>query len=170
MGMYCSLWRLEEPQLEEVLKDSTRFSEFTDVLPENADVLLESANADLDKAWHGIHFLLTGSAYDGEEPLCYLMRGGEFCGAGDDDPDGSRVLRPHQIAAFDEALQKISTDEFRKRFDPPRMMEEGIYPDIWDRNPEEDDTLGYLVDHFESLKNFVRKAHENKQGLMIYIG
>src|SRR5262245_57645293 len=29
----------------------------------------------LEKAWHGLHYLLTGSPWKGAEPLCFLVRG-----------------------------------------------------------------------------------------------
>jgi hypothetical protein len=30
----------------------------------------------LEKSWHGLHYLLTGSARGGKEPLCFLDQGG----------------------------------------------------------------------------------------------
>ena len=52
-----------------------------------------------------------------------------------------------------EFLAKASSDEidepeFRRRFVPAAMMKADIYPAIWDRDPAEDDTLGYLCDYF----------------------
>lgn len=40
----------------------------------------EVTDANLDKAWHGIHFLLTGSTWEGEKPLNFLISGGETIG------------------------------------------------------------------------------------------
>ena len=37
----------------------------------------EGTYHDLDKAWHGIHYLLTKSAWDGEPPLNFLLLGGK---------------------------------------------------------------------------------------------
>src|SRR5438270_9992408 len=31
---------------------------------------------DVDKAWHGIHFLLTDSDWEGEGPLAFILHGG----------------------------------------------------------------------------------------------
>jgi hypothetical protein len=52
-------------------------------LPE--DELFEQARpsgreVDLDKAWHGLHFLFTDSAWEGDEPGCFLVRGGQEIG------------------------------------------------------------------------------------------
>ena len=36
----------------------------------------EGALVDLDKAWHGVHYLLTGTAWEGEPPLNFVVEGG----------------------------------------------------------------------------------------------
>src|SRR5919108_645463 len=36
----------------------------------------EGGDVDLDKAWHAIHYMLTQSAWDGNEPLNFLVGGG----------------------------------------------------------------------------------------------
>src|SRR5688500_6275073 len=40
----------------------------------------EGLTTDLDKAWHGIHYLLTGTAWEGAEPLNFLVAGGRPVG------------------------------------------------------------------------------------------
>src|SRR5215211_327988 len=56
----------------------------------------------LDKAWHGLHFLLAGTADGGTEPACYLLSGGEALG--DNDEMDVRLLRPDQVRALNEHL------------------------------------------------------------------
>lgn len=34
----------------------------------------------MDKAWHGIHYLLTGTAWEGDPPLNFLVTGGREVG------------------------------------------------------------------------------------------
>jgi Domain of unknown function (DUF1877) len=120
----------------------------------------------LDKAWHGIHFLLTGTAYEGDEPLCYLMKGGEELH--DEDRDvPERILRPNQVADWANALSPISSDDLRKRFDPQAMMKANIYPGIWDRDPKVDDTLGYLLEYYEHLRSFLEQAKNANKGVII---
>jgi hypothetical protein len=124
---------------------------------------------DLDKAWHGIHFLLTGSAWDGEGPLAYLLVGGRTVGEEDVGYGPARALSSAEVAAFDDALSKISMNEFRRRFDPKALLRAEIYPEIWLRDPEED-TLGYLVEYFERLKQFVSSARKAEVGLILSLG
>jgi hypothetical protein len=57
---------------------------------------------DIEKAWHGLHFLFTGTADGGEEPACYFVRGGE-----DLDDDGfARALKPDKVLRLSEAPER----------------------------------------------------------------
>jgi len=170
MGMTCELRAVDEGQINEWLANPESKSGF---LNEKSTSLEEDEAAGtyiyIDKAWHGIHFLLTGSAWEGEEPWCYLMNGGATFHQGDPDSAPDRVLRPNQIAAWADALGAISTVELRRRFDPEAMMEAGIYPGIWDRDPKDDDTLGYLLEYYETLRSFLEQTKKENKGVIITI-
>jgi hypothetical protein len=73
------------------------------------------------------------------------------------------------VAEISQALGRITSDDLRARFDAKRLMDAQIYPEIWDRDPAEDDTLGYLVANFESMKAFLQRAAETSSGLLVYI-
>lgn len=128
----------------------------------------EVAELDLDKAWHGLHYLLTGTAWEGEEPLNFLVKGGAE--VGEDMGYGlARALRSQQVQSLNIALQPIDEDFLRSRFNPSEMLRLGIYPEIWDRDPEKDDSLGYLLSAFEELKTFVEEAAADDLGLLVFI-
>lgn len=112
---------------------------------------------DLEKAWHGLHFLLTGMADGGTEPACFLLDGGEELG-GDDDDVHVRLLRPAQVRAFADHLAALTPDELTRRFDPARMTKLRIYPEIWQRSEEEDEPRRFLLDAFGELRDFVGTA------------
>jgi Domain of unknown function (DUF1877) len=124
---------------------------------------------DLDRSWQGIHFLLTGTAYEGEPPLDFIVRGGAEVADAEVGMGPPRVLRSDEVRAVADAIERVPPDELRKRFDPERMLEEGIYPDIWDRDPAEDDPLGYLLEHYAELRAFVRRAADRGDGLIVVI-
>jgi hypothetical protein len=48
-------------------------------------------------------------------------------------------------------------------------MKKEIYPEIWDRSPEGDDTLGYLLEYTRTLRGFLAQAVERNQGLVVYL-
>lgn len=162
MGMVCCLAPVDEDQINELLANPEGVSDFLEMSEEDEEI----GGVDLDKAWHGIHFLLTGSAWEGEEPLCYLFKGGEGVGAED---DGARVLKPNQIADWANTLSTIPADDLRKRFNPEAMMEVEIYPEIWDRASEEDDILRYLLENYEALRSFLEQTKNENKGAIISV-
>jgi len=72
------------------------------------------------------------------------------------------------FAALD-ALAAISDDELRRRFAPDAMMRAEIYPEIWDRDPEEDDTLGYLMEYVAVLREMLGSVTSRGHGLMVVL-
>ena len=44
-----------------------------------------------------------------------------------------------------------------------------VYPTIWSRQPEEDDTLGYLLEYYDALREFIAGAAEQGEGLVVYL-
>jgi hypothetical protein len=127
----------------------------------------EGLSADLDKAWHGIHYLLTGTAWEGREPLNFLLAGGRPVGDIDVGYGPARVLSAAETRAAHDALAQLGDDELRRRFDPAEMMSKEIYPEIWDRPPEEDDTIEYLMEYVGILRAFLAQAVEKRQGLVV---
>jgi|SRR5947209_1096153 len=95
--------------IERLLKEPQQILDF---LEEERDEI------ELDKAWHAIHFLLTGSAWEGAGPLYYLISGGHQIGDVDVGYGPARALTSKQAADFDAALYGITADELRKRYDP----------------------------------------------------
>ncbi|HEX4328231.1 MAG TPA: YfbM family protein [Burkholderiales bacterium] len=164
MGM-ISVWRLaDDEQIVELARDPGHLEEMLDE---------EGPDIDLDDAWHGIHFLLAGSARGTAGPRGYIL-GGHPLG----DPaakmcagyGSARALSSEEVALFDDLLQCISTEDFRHRFDPEAMIAADVYPGIWERAlTGEEDVLAYLAGHFVQLKQFVGAAHRDGMGLITYL-
>ena len=137
-----------------------------------ADLTLEEGEGvgtDLDKAWHGIHYLLTGTAWKGTPPLNFLVAGGREVGKLDVGYGPARVFTAAETRAVRDALDKCDDDGLRSRFNAAEMMKEGIYPEIWDRSPEEDDTLGYLLEYLRILRGVLSEAVDRGHGLVVYL-
>lgn len=123
-------------------------------------------STDVDKAWHGIHYLLTGSAWEGREPFRWAIMG-----ATDIGPDlgmgSARCLTPEQVIRLSAALDSLTTDELSARFDPQDMQDKGIYPDvIWVRDGE--DALDYLLGNLTHLVDFYRDAAARGDGVLLW--
>lgn len=165
MGMIGNLVQVSPAELAELLTGRLDVHAF--LYDEDGEP--QGETLDLDKAWHGIHFLLTGSDWGGSEPLCFLLAGGEGIGESEVGYGPARALTPADVLLWDAALQEIDLEGFRQRFDPPLMLAAEIYPAIWDRDPAEDDTLGYLADYYADLRRFVHDTARAQLGLVVYL-
>ena len=108
----------------------------------------------LEKAWHGVHYLLCGEVDEGATIESQAVAGGvEF---GDDLGYGSaRYHRPARVVEIAAALGREGLEsEMSARFDPPRMKALSIYPGGWDQKGE----LDWLFDSFHRLRDFYREA------------
>jgi hypothetical protein len=118
------------------------------------------------KAYHGLHYLLTGTAYEGEPPLSWAIFGDAELGA-DLGVGGSSFLAPDQVRQVAAALAVITEPALRQRFDPQRMQALGIYPDVmWVRDGQ--DALDWVLTHFKPLVHFYAGVAERGQGLVLY--
>ncbi len=129
----------------------------------------EAKEDDLDKAWHGIHFLLTGSASAGEVPLDFLLAGTRV---GDINVGygPAKVFRSHEVAVINEALSKITKEEFESRYDSKKMTRQYIYPhEIWDPYGEEEKALAYISEYFDRLKLFISETASNNMGMIMHM-
>lgn len=129
----------------------------------------EGADVDLDKAWHGIHYLLTGTADGGVFPASFLLLGGREVGDIDVGYGPARVMTAEETRDAHEMLSSLSDDALRARFDPAQMMRRQIYPEIWDRDPGDDDTLGYVMENVADLRQFLAAAARDGLGVMITV-
>ena len=112
-----------------------------------------------EREWHGLHFLLTGTAWEGEAPACYVIRGGEDIGEDRFGDPVARLLDPTQVRDFAAFLTALTPEELRRRFDPARMTELKIYgPSVWEPPEEDDEALRELLEAFEALQEFIVAA------------
>ena len=124
---------------------------------------------DLDKAWQCLHYLMTGSARDGEAPLNFLLKGGTP--VGDDLGFGpARVFRPLEVAAIADALANVTQPMLLARFDLKKLEKLEIYPGRWaEVNLRSDYDLGYYFGPFEELKRVSVRAKQERLAMMVWI-
>lgn len=147
----------------------TKSDEAKTALPQLSWANGEGSEIDIDKAWHGIHYLLTGTAWEGSDPLNFLLCGGMEVGDVDVGYGPARVIRSNDVAKITTALKELEANVLRERFNPEEMMSLEIYPEIWDREPDDDDTLGYCIEYYEDLRKFLAQADDNSLGVVLYI-
>ena len=156
MGMIWVGYRRDTDEARAVLEDPGRVEE-----------LLESGDGttsyDLDKAWHGIHWLLTGSAEPTGELLSDAVLGGEE--VGEDLGHGApRLLGPARVQEVAEALMSLDADLLRSRFDAEAMRAAQVYPGVWD--PADGTLEGWLLGELDGLRGFYRAAATAEQSVI----
>ena len=143
--------------------------------PDNAEAMLYpdddadvEGSFDVDKAWHGLHYLLTGTGYEGEAPIRWAILGDQDLGA-DLGMGGSSFLTPGQVREVAAALADFTEAELRANFDPHEMAAFDIYPGIiWMRDGQE--ALDFVMAHFAPLVQFYADAAARGDAVVIYQG
>lgn len=157
MGMYCQLYAVKTA-------DAARLGD----ADQAASILTDAPSMSLEKSWHGLHYLMTGSAWEGAEPLNFLLHGGNPLGDEEEEEGPPRLLSPADVRKLDAALEPLTEDALWSRFDAEAMEAEDVYPSIWDE-PEEELRDEYL-NYFRELKTLVRRARDDGKALVISIG
>lgn len=122
--------------------------------------------ADIDKAWHAIHFMLTGQLYGGEGPLAQAVLGGVPIGDEDVGYGPARGLSAADVKEVASALEVLSKSDLRAKFNAEALSEAEIYPEIW---VEGDESLDYVLDNFFELQRFYQDAAAKDMAAILFI-
>lgn len=163
MGMYYDLYTVSDAQAQDLLNNPETIRTFLEVRNAGYD---SPTSLSLEKCWHGIHFALTRTAWEGEKPLNFLMAG-ETVGDVDIGFGPARILFSDDVLHIEKALSKFTEQDFERNFDVIVMEEAEIYPQIWDEPRA--DLLAEYQSCFQSLKRFIRYVAENKQAIVMTV-
>ena len=163
MSMIGTVHRVPDTRLKALLGHSEDIEEFFEFEQEN-----QSNMHDLDKAWHGLQFLMTGTAWEGTPPLDFLVRGGQELDS-DMGYGPPRAFSHAEVQALVRALASLTNEDLTKNFDAPAMTKASVYPSIWDRTEERDETLAWLLQAFAELRTFVTSAADAGDALLVYL-
>jgi hypothetical protein len=164
MGMVGCFTAIDTETLQKLQADPSLIGDY--LYPDDGDGEAENT-VDVDKAWHGIHFMLTGRQYGGEEPLALAVLGGEDIGE-DMGYGPARWLTAEQVQAVAQALEELSMEQFKARFAPAAMTAANIYPEvIWERDGS--DALDYVVENYRLLLGFYQDAAERGDAAILWL-
>jgi hypothetical protein len=153
MGIVACFSSIPPQELQRLQENPDEIEEF--LYPDDGDS--EPPNyLDLDKAWHGLHYLLTGESEGGPLPLAQAIIGGiEFGPEVGYGP--ARFLTADEVSAVAQALAPLTPDALTQRFNPKDMEDKQIYPEIiWVRDGDE--ALEYVLQSFPGLQKFYADA------------
>jgi hypothetical protein len=180
MGTRLWLCALKEETIQLLIKDPSRIETAIDCvakrpparslspavrlikrLIERQRTAAEGDNIDIDKAWHGLHFLMTGTAWAGDPPLNFILAGGTEV-AGDDDST-TRLYSSNELREINRALKSVDQSQLQSAYNPSAMLNLDIYPGIWQRDTH---AFEYCIDHLAALKRFVTRADQSGLGMV----
>jgi|HubBroStandDraft_4_1064222.scaffolds.fasta_scaffold154397_2 hypothetical protein len=141
---------LEEIQkMTRPLREAGAFGEDTDVL-------------ELDKSWHTLHYLLTGSAEATDSALGRAILGGKEIGP-DVGHGPARLLTVAQVQEIAIALAKVPSHDLAQRFDLGTMIASEIYA------CRDEGELDLAQEYFEQLKSFYADSAARGSAILLYV-
>jgi len=159
MGMYGTFQRVTPAELARAIADPRATFKAFDPRAEGeaADRLFH-----LDKAWHGVQYLLDSAGVD----LDAVFYANVFDGFGDDLPMGS-YLRPGEVAAAAEVLSAVPPEALAAQYDADALQEADVYPGIWAR--EGDAGCAWLTSHYEGLDQYLSAAAKDGDAVLFWV-
>jgi hypothetical protein len=131
-----------------------------------ATFLARPSQLDLYTYWHAITYLLTGAADGGDEPLCYLVKGGKRLGR--NEAGLIRYLSPKRVARFSAAIAGVDPDEFgEQRYDLAELDAKGIYAERWREDGEDNDLLSNIRELFSYLQRYLANVGARGGGVIV---
>jgi hypothetical protein len=166
MSMIGNLFRVTTKELEGILNDSSILeSKVYAQDGTNTDNLL-----DIDKSWEAIFYLLTGypvaEIENTNPPLSWILFSGQVIDEEQDMGYGpAQYITPEQVRQLNIELGKVTREDLQRKYDGKKMNEAGIYPQVWD----EAESLEYVLDNFELLKEFYQVAEKENKAVITFI-
>ena len=168
MGMIMNLFRVSKQEFDNFVAKPSLFEEWAETFYENDERLL-----DIDKAWSGILYLLTGKAFASGSPedevdsLNRIFFSAQFF---DEDMDvgygPAHYLTPEQVVGIHHKIASLTEADLKARYDTEAMNEEEeLYPSL-DWNEE---IFEYLYFHFQALQSFFATAASQGEAIVTYL-
>ena len=164
MGMIMYLLRISKQELESYIDKPDLF------LENRVD---DAYSMDIDKAWGGILYLLTGKAFASgspEDEVDSLNRIFFSAQLFDEDMDvgygPAHYLTPEQVACINHKIASLTEADLKSHYDPEAMnKEEKLYPSLdWNEK-----IFDYLYFHFQALQSFFATAASRGEAIVTYL-
>lgn len=160
MSIYCTLRRVSMDKIASYQADSALME--ADFYSENFSYVQE---LDIDKSWDGLAYLLTGKSGTqvDDYSIGTAIIGQTVIDKNQDLGYGpARFNNSIEVKSLNEKLKIIDEDFLSVRFDPKRMNELAIYPEIWD----DVHAFDYLKEYFFEVQSFYQHASWSNEGII----
>jgi hypothetical protein len=120
---------------------------------------------DLDKSWHILHTLISGSPDTGDTPEAAFLGGEELGPCGGYGP--VRVLSPEQVTQYADVLKPLDVETLKRRVDLDELRQQGV---TFAQTEFDLEVVSFEIeDHFPALHKFVQATAKKKRGLLLIL-
>lgn len=131
-------------------------------------VLPDTEACDLNGCWHILHFLFTGTAWEGHPPRAFLASGGIPVGR-DLGYGPPRFFDANEVRAIAAFLATLTPDELASRYDPSLIKAAEIYWDAQTTPASIEEDLVALWAVIDELRAFLAEAVRQEMGMLVEI-
>jgi hypothetical protein len=123
---------------------------------------------DLDKAWHIIHYLLTGCVERADGPLGLIAD--DLHPLADIDLGLGRpnIVSEDAVRLFADSSEALTDADFLARYVPEEIPAEDLYLGNVIQRGDHDDIKEYALENFRLLRAFARQAADNGEAIITY--
>jgi Domain of unknown function (DUF1877). len=149
---------MSRKELNDFIKSPIELSDF--LYSDDRDIF------DIDQAWHGIHFLLTGNTENATGPLNYVVLGGHAIYSEEDSWEYGPPLYKtvEEVREAYKALSEIDIDDLRIKYDPEKFEEADIFPGNWD-----EEGIDFLLSYLDELNTYFKTAATNNEAIIFWL-
>jgi hypothetical protein len=160
MGMVWTARLADQDQAAKLMADPDSAVDF--INPEEGWEEAAPDTLDLDKEWHGTHYLLTGSAGPTGDALSLVL--GDYEEVGEDIGYGPAFyIPPERLRAFHEAISILDNRQLHDRYHPEAMVKDQVYlADAYQRDGDEG--FEFLLERVQAMRDFASKAAASGRG------
>jgi hypothetical protein len=116
----------------------------------------------LEKSWHSLHYLLTGTAWESESVLGKAILGGKEIGP-DVGYGPARYLEPPQVREIAKELKKLSKEDLTRHFDLKAMLAAKIYA------CRDEGELELAQHYFAQVVEYYDEAAKRGDAMLLYL-
>ena len=121
---------------------------------------------DLDKAWHGLHYLLAQDPWKPRAGAGEAILGGKEIGK-DVGYGPAKILSPKEVVAIAKDLKTLTKAALKTRYNNEDFHKKEIYPDVW--LEEGGEGFDWLIGFFSNLVKFYDETAESNGAVLIAI-
>lgn len=139
-----------DSEIQTMAKDRERLGQF--LFRQNPNGLY------LDKAWHGVHWLLARNAGSNDKPASKIVMGGTEIGQ-NLGYGKARYFSPVEVKRIAKLLAAIAPADLKKNYDPAQMDLANVYPNDWTEWEKDGERpFEMLLAAFNDVKAFYLRA------------